>query len=185
MNSMRSVFTRRALAPAFALVAVLLVASAGCIASSPIEDTGPGRTASSLIEDTGPGWITFHGTSQKDAPYMEISCVVGLSRPTLVIYAGSDRASALDANWRVQIGDWSTESVWETKPYPGYRGGLQRGATRPLEFEIFQHMIESDVDSFTITMAETYTFSLSDDIRAQLEERFPESCYTGWAGGQS
>ena len=56
--------------------------------------------------------------------------------------------------------------------------GATRSPKRPLEFEIFREIIDSDVDSFTITMDETYTFALAGSVRTRLSERFPKHCYT-------
>lgn len=92
------------------------------------------------------------------------------------MYAGSNAAES-SGEWTVAVGDWSTTDMWEWNNAEGYKGGAYREPGRPLEFEIFEQIVNSDADTFTIEMDKVYTFSTPEDIRAQLAERFPESCY--------
>ena len=127
------------------------------------------------LEEIGGNWVRLNGTPNKDDPYMEIGCVVSeRESPTLTMYAGSNKPSE-NALWRVTVGDQSTEDQWRHSP--GFPDGSVRTPERPLDFEIFEWMVNSGTDSFTITMEETYTFALSGGVRTQLSERFPEHCY--------
>ena len=157
MNTMKSVFV---LAPVLICILMLSIA---CSAPP--------------LEEKDGGWVRLNGTPSEDNPYVEIGCAYAKNIPTLTINAGSDTAKDSEA-WTVTVGGWSTTDMWEWKDFPGFRDGATRRPGRPLEFEIFERIVKSEAGNFTITMGETYTFPLlEDDVRARLNNRFPESCY--------
>ena len=131
----------------------------------------------SPIEEIGDGWIRLNGIPDANNPHMEIGCVHGADVPTLTMYVGSDSAAS-SGMWTVQIGEWQTTDMWEWNNAPGYKGGAVRTPKRPLDFTVFDQMVNSPADTMTITMGETYKFSLGEDIRTQLRDEFPENCYT-------
>ena len=135
----------------------------------------------SPIEKTGDDWVRLNGTPSANNPHMEIGCADSSEYPTLTMYVGSDSAASSDM-WTVQIGEWQTTDMWEWNDAPGYKGGAVRTPNRPLDFTVFDQMVNSPADTMTITMDEAYTFSLAGDIRAQLRDEFPENCYTPKGG---
>ena len=138
-------------------------------------------SSESPIEEIGDGWIRLNGIPGANNPYMEIGCVDSAEVPTLTMYVGSDSAASSDV-WTVQIGEWQTTDMWEWNNSPGYKGGAVRTPKRPLDFTVFDQMVNSPADTMTITMDDTYSFSLAGDIRVQLRDEFPENCYTPRGG---
>ncbi len=129
------------------------------------------------MEDIGGNWIRLNGTPSANNPFIEIGCVVTeIERPTLTFTAGNDMPIN-QFYWRVNIGEWGNESAWEHLPslLLDRHTGMP---PRPTDFEIFRQMVNTNADSMTITMGETYTFPLTNEIKAELRTRYPENCYT-------